>query len=301
MKSRFWKNEDYRQKRKLSVFTIVELLVVISIIMILAGLLMPALGKAKEQGRSTACLNNIKQIHLANSQYCSTYGSFVPARSGGYTSGQHWHGYRASSSVAWDGTKGLLVEYLGKEGKIKKCPSSDFNINETVSSATAGNMGCGGYGYNYAGVGGQSYILGYPNWTTGSSNDVWLAGMRPEKIADQSKTVMFGDAAHLSTGGKLVENDELNSPYSLYNATPAKAKTKKPTADTNYSKVHFRHNNNANIVWVDGHASTEKMAYSWTYQGGDTPDDARMKLKLGFFGPKDNSLYDPWTDSIPEE
>lgn len=290
-----------RRLLDLSGFTIVELLVVISIIVILAGLLLPSLGTAKEKGKATACMNNIKQIHTANAQYCSTYGYFVPARSGGYTSSQHWHGYRASSSVPWDGSQGLLVEYLGKEKKIKQCPSSLFNANETVSSAAAGNMGCGGYGYNYTGVGGQGYLLGYPNLTTGSSNDIWYAGMQPEKIAEHSRTVMFGDAAHLSSGGKLVENDELNSPYSIYNANAAKLKTKKPTADTNYSKVHFRHNNIANIVWVDGHASTEKMAYSWTYQGGDVQDEARIKLKLGFFGSKDNSLYDPWNDSIPAE
>ena len=64
--------------RKLLAFTLIELLVVIAVIGILAALLMPAVTRAKEAGKATACLSNLHQIGIALQVYVDGNNNFLP-------------------------------------------------------------------------------------------------------------------------------------------------------------------------------------------------------------------------------
>ena len=112
--------------RKHKGFTIIELLVVIAIIAILAGMLLPALGRARESARRTKCINNLKQIGLAFSQYLNAYGgdSVLPVPASQFR-GDTW-----LSVLYW---KGLLSD---KRSLI--CPSTADSSDALQEPDTTG-------------------------------------------------------------------------------------------------------------------------------------------------------------------
>jgi prepilin-type N-terminal cleavage/methylation domain-containing protein/prepilin-type processing-associated H-X9-DG protein len=109
--------------RKSQAFTLIELLVVIAIIGILAAMLLPALNRAREKGRSAVCVSNLRQITVAIRLYADDHAEQMPPAS--YGSGaQNWPKI-LGSYVPQKGTPSATGPNLAAANPVFVCPSAN--------------------------------------------------------------------------------------------------------------------------------------------------------------------------------
>ena len=220
------RGEGRRQVR--SRFTLIELLVVIAIIAILASMLLPSLGKARDTAKAAACVNNQKQIMLAFSLYANDYNGWVLNEGNNW-----WDMWRDTLAGGWS-YPGSSAEYLPFRSKVFNCPA-----NKTANSASATWENARWYCYGM-------YAVAYDAWAANKYSSIfWTSNgyqgsgvyYQLEKVPTPAQFFLLADTSqNMSTDFFLFapDNDCGQGTY-----------------------IYTLHSNRANTGFVDGHVGRQ--------------------------------------------
>jgi prepilin-type N-terminal cleavage/methylation domain-containing protein len=155
-------------------FTLIELLVVIAIIAILAGMLLPALSKAKESGHRIFCVNDLRQLGISLRMYSDDNGNYYPPRNGA----ERWTSY-------------LVSGY--QSTAVLRCPSDGKNPGTVTNSAAQYPADAAPRSYMINGWNDYFQAQLSPGDYNSYMAGAYPQGIREGAILYPSETVAFGE------------------------------------------------------------------------------------------------------------
>jgi len=217
-------------------FTLLELLIVIAVIMILAGLLLPALKRAKESGYEISCKSNMRQIYQYFCSYSLDSNDYLVPRTQGYgRAALDVQGLWSATLYYFNEMPSLLFHGYQSGGVIASqslyyCPKTQIKAN----GSTWYRVSYGVLFYGPCANGGAGHIA---YWTTASS----YPPTRFSKIKYPSETMLFADTGSLYPTSAIGLGYCSNDVY--------------PNGESAYGSFVGRHTNGDNIMATGGNVS----------------------------------------------
>lgn len=259
---------------KRAAFTLVELLAVLVITGLLAGLLFPLAMRARVSAWRAVSTSSLRQLTTANLLYAADNKRFVPT--GNQLNTLRWSGKRIAGGNSFDPTKGLLADYLGKSQQVTACPMLTHIIEGQDDTASFEKDG-GGYGYN-------DYLGGSIREDYTDDTRKLYIPLLATRVGNPGRTIMFATTALARSSG--VQEYPFCHPPFWVNPSGS-VSSSRPSAS-----MHFRYNGKAIVSWCDGHVTLESKG---ARSDGFNPYGGNASAQdLGWFGPdKDNGFWNP--------